>query len=178
MHIRAGRDEEGNGLLKALPGIVKPMLKRSAGLLMYRTCNGMLELLLAHAGDPFWARKDEGAWSIPKGEYPDGEEPLQAATREFQEEMGLEAEGEMIELTAVKQRGGKVVQAWAFEGNCDAGAIKSNLFSIEWPPRSGQTREFPEIDRAEWFVVDVAKEKILKGQLSFIEELEDILKGR
>jgi len=154
------------------------MAKRSAGLLMYRTCNGMLELFLVHPGGPFWARKDEGAWSVPKGEYPDGEDPLQAAKREFQEETGFEAEGEMIELKAVKQPGGKIVQAWAVEGDCDARAIKSNPFSIEWPPKSGKTREFPEIDRAEWFDVDVAKRKILKGQLGLIEELQDILKGR
>jgi predicted NUDIX family NTP pyrophosphohydrolase len=138
----------------------------------------MLELLLVHPGGPFWARKDVGAWSIPKGEYSDDEDPLQAARREFLEETGFEAEGEMIELTAVKQMGGKIVQAWAFEGNCDAGAVKSNLFSIEWPPKSGKTREFPEIDRADWFTVDVAKEKILKGQLSLIDELVEILKGR
>lgn len=154
------------------------MPKRSAGILMYRTCNQRLELFLVHPGGPFWARKDEGAWSIPKGEYSDDEDPLKAATREFEEETGFEAVGEMLELTAIKQQGGKIVRAWAVEGDCDATAIKSNTFSMEWPPRSGKSREFPEIDRAEWFDVKQAREKILKGQIGLIEELQVILKGR
>ena len=145
---------------------------------MYRTCNQRLELFLVHPGGPFWARKDEGAWSIPKGEYSDDEDPLKAATREFEEETGFEAVGEMLELTAIKQQGGKIVRAWAVEGDCDATAIKSNTFSMEWPPRSGKSREFPEIDRAEWFDVKQAREKILKGQIGLIEELQVILKGR
>ncbi|MDT4967732.1 MAG: hypothetical protein QOJ64_2469 [Acidobacteriota bacterium] len=154
------------------------MPKRSAGILMYRTCNRKLELFLVHPGGPFWARKDEGAWSIPKGEYSDDEDPFKAATREFQEETGFEAAGEMLELTAIKQQGGKIVRAWAVEGNCDATAIKSNTFSMEWPPRSGKSQEFPEIDKAEWFDVEQAREKILKGQVGLIEELQVILKGR
>jgi predicted NUDIX family NTP pyrophosphohydrolase len=145
---------------------------------MYRTCNRKLELFLVHPGGPFWARKDEGAWSIPKGEYSDDEDPFKAATREFQEETGFEAAGEMLELTAIKQQGGKIVRAWAVEGNCDATAIKSNTFSMEWPPRSGKSQEFPEIDKAEWFDVEQAREKILKGQVGLIEELQVILKGR
>jgi predicted NUDIX family NTP pyrophosphohydrolase len=154
------------------------MPKRSAGILMYRTYNQRLELFLVHPGGPFWARKDEGAWSIPKGEYSDDEDPLKAATREFEEETGFEAAGEMLELTAIKQQGGKIVRAWAVEGDCDATSIKSNTFSMEWPPRSGKSQEFPEIDKAEWFDVKGAKEKILKGQVGLIEELQFILKGR
>jgi predicted NUDIX family NTP pyrophosphohydrolase len=145
---------------------------------MYRRCNERLELFLVHPGGPFWARKDEGAWSIPKGEYSDDEDPLKAATREFEEETGFEAKGEMLELTAIKQQGGKIVRAWAVEGDCDATAIKSNTFSMEWPPRSGKSQEFPEIDKAEWFDVKQAREKILKGQAGLIEELQVILKGR
>jgi predicted NUDIX family NTP pyrophosphohydrolase len=154
------------------------MPKRSAGILMYRTCNRKLELFLVHPGGPFWVRKDEGAWSIPKGEYCDDEDPFKAATREFQEETGFEAAGEMLELTAIKQQGGKIVRAWAVEGDCDATAIKSNTFSMEWPPRSGKSQEFSEIDKAEWFDVEQAREKILKGQVGLIEELQVILKGR
>jgi len=142
---------------------------------MFRRCSGAPEIFLVHPGGPFWARKDAGAWSIPKGEYSPGETPLEVAKREFLEETGFQAEGEMIELKTVKQPGGKLVQAWAFEGDCDSRAIKSNLFSIEWPPRSGKTREFPEVDRAEWFGLEVAKSKILKGQVPLIEELQDIL---
>jgi predicted NUDIX family NTP pyrophosphohydrolase len=154
------------------------MPKRSAGLLMYRRCNGKLELFLVHPGGPFWAKKDEGAWSIPKGEYSDGEDPLEAAKREFKEETGFEVEGETVELRPVKQSGGKIVHAWAIEGNCDPREIKSNTFSIEWPPRSGATSEFPEIDRADWFEAEAAKKKILSGQVGFIDELVDIVKGR
>lgn len=153
------------------------MPKRSAGLLMYRTCNGSLELFLVHPGGPYWAKKDDGAWSIPKGEYPAGEDPLEAAKREFREETGLETEGETLELQPVKQSGGKIVHAWAVEGNCDPREIKSNTFSIEWPPRSGAIKEFPEIDRADWFEVEAAKKKILSGQVAFIDQLVDIVKG-
>lgn len=152
------------------------MPNKSAGLLMFRRSSGALEVFLVHPGGPFWVRKDAAAWSIPKGEYSPGEDPLDAAKREFHEETGFEAVGEMIELKVIKQPGGKLVRAWAFEGDCDARAIRSNLFSIEWPPRSGKTREFPEVDRAEWFGFEIAKGKILNGQLPLLEELQHRLK--
>jgi predicted NUDIX family NTP pyrophosphohydrolase len=133
--------------------------------------------LLVHPGGPSWAKKDEGSWSIPKGEYEPGEDPLEVAKREFQEETGYQATGEFIPLTPRKQPSGKVITAWAFEGDCDASAVKSNTFSMEWPPRSGKQKEFPEIDRAGWFTIQMGKGKILKGQAGFFEELEQILAG-
>lgn len=136
-----------------------------------------MEVFLVHPGGPFWVRKDEGAWSIPKGEYETGEDPLEVAKREFQEETGFRAAGEFVPLSPRKQGGGKVVSAWAVEGDCDASAVKSNLFSIEWPPRSGRQKEFPEVDRAGWFTIAEAREKILKGQAGFLEELDGILGG-
>jgi predicted NUDIX family NTP pyrophosphohydrolase len=151
------------------------MGKRSAGLLMYRRgrSGGSLEVFLVHPGGPFWAKRDAGAWSIPKGEYSEEEDPLECARREFQEETGVDVVSDaLIPLAPIKQLGGKAVCAWAFEGDCDAASIKSNLFSIEWPPKSGRQREFPEVDRAAWFDVNTAKQKIIKGQVSFIEELE------
>ena len=152
------------------------MAKKSAGLLMYRRRQSGLEVFLVHPGGPFWARRDEGAWSIPKGEYASGEDPLDTARREFQEETGFEGEGDFIPLTPRKQPSGKVISAWALEGDCDASLIKSNTFSMEWPPRSGRQQEFPEVDRAGWFTVPAAKEKILKGQVPFLNELNEILK--
>jgi len=146
------------------------MPKRSAGLLMYRRSGGHLEVLLVHPGGPFWMKKDLGAWTIPKGEYTADEEPLAAATREFQEETGLVASGPFRPLTPIKQRGGKIVHAWAFEGDCDAGALKSNNFSLEWPRGSGRMQEFPEVDRAGWFRIEDAMRKILPGQAGFLEE--------
>ena len=156
------------------------MAKKSAGLLMFRRGSGGVEVFLVHPGGPFWARKDEGAWSIPKGEYAPGEDPLETARREFQEETGFQAGGELISLTPRKQPSGKIISAWAVEGDGDASAIKSNTFSMEWPPRSGKQQEFPEVDRAGWFTIPAAKEKILKGQAPFLEELKEILdrKGR
>jgi len=152
------------------------MPKKSAGLLMFRRREGLLEVFLVHPGGPFWGRKDEGAWSIPKGEYAPGEDPLETARREFQEETGFEGEGDFIPLTPRKQPSGKVISAWALEGDCDASLIKSNTFSMEWPPRSGRQQEFPEVDRAGWFTVPAAKEKILKGQVPFLDELSEILR--
>ena len=148
------------------------MPKKSAGLLLYRKVNGALEIFLVHPGGPFWARKDDGAWSIPKGEFDEDEDPLKAAKREFQEETGFIAEGEFQPLKPIRQAGGKIVYAWAVQFDLDASAIKSNTFSIEWPPKSGRTREFPEIDRAGWFKIDLAKRKILKSQLDLLEQLE------
>lgn len=153
------------------------MRKLSAGLLMYRLRAGNLEVFLVHMGGPYWAKKDLRAWSIPKGEYESGEDRFEAAKREFFEETGFAAIGEFIRLKDLQQASGKVISAWAFEGDCDAKTIRSNTFSMEWPPRSGQFQEFPEVDRAEWFSPDLAKEKILKGQRPFIEELQHALKG-
>ncbi len=152
------------------------MPKMSAGLLMYRRRRRILEVFLVHPGGPFWSKKDAGAWSIPKGEYAAGEDPFEVAKREFREETGFEASGGFFPLTPRKQPSGKIITAWAFEGDCDASAVKSNTFSMEWPPRSGRQQEFPEVDRAGWFTLPDAKQKIIKGQSGFIEELSQILK--
>lgn len=146
---------------------------------MYRRSrSGLLEVFLVHPGGPFWAKRDAGAWSIPKGEYSEEEDPLECARREFQEETGLSvASDSFIPLTPIKQSGGKAVCAWAFEGDCDAASIRSNLFSMEWPPGSERQREFPEVDQAAWFDVETAKQKIIKGQIGFIEELESFISG-
>jgi predicted NUDIX family NTP pyrophosphohydrolase len=146
--------------------------KRSAGILLYRVAGGEPEVLLVHPGGPFWARRDAGAWSIPKGEYDDSEDPEACARREFEEETGVALpEGELIELGSVKQKGGKVVTAWAAEGDLDAGAVRSNTFEMEWPPRSGRTAEFPEIDRAGWFGAETAREKLLPAQVELLDRL-------
>ena len=147
------------------------MPRRSAGLLMYRRSGGTLEVLLVHPGGPFWMKKDAGAWSIPKGEYEAGEEALAAAAREFQEETGLVARGPYTPLTPIRQQGGKVVDAWAFEGDCDADSLKSTTFSLEWPRGSGRRQEFPEVDRAGWFGLDEARRKILPAQAALLDEL-------
>ena len=148
------------------------MPKKSAGLLLYRKVDSALEVFLVHPGGPFWAKKDDGAWSIPKGEFDEKEDPLEAAKREFREETGLVADGEFQPLKPIRQKGGKIAYAWAVQFDVDASAIKSNAFSIEWPPGSGRIREFPEIDRAEWFKIELAKHKILKSQLDLLEQLE------
>jgi predicted NUDIX family NTP pyrophosphohydrolase len=153
------------------------MSKKSAGLLMYRRRHEVLEVFLVHPGGPFWQKKDSGSWSIPKGEYMPGEDPLDVAKREFQEETSFKASGEFVPLTPQKQPSGKIIIAWVFEGDCDASAIKSNTFLMEWPPRSGRQEEFPEVDRAGWFSISVAKEKIIKGQSAFLEELTQMLKA-
>jgi predicted NUDIX family NTP pyrophosphohydrolase len=132
-------------------------------------------VFLVHPGGPFWRRKDSGAWSIPKGELDQHEDPLQAAKREFKEETGFVASGNFMELEPVKQPGGKVVLAWAVEGDLDPSAVRSNTFTIQWPPRSGKQQEFPEIDRAAWFDLKTAKEKILEGQVPILEQLETML---
>jgi predicted NUDIX family NTP pyrophosphohydrolase len=149
--------------------------KESAGLLMYRLRNSTLEVFLVHPGGPYWVKKDLGVWSIPKGEFEGGEDRLDAAKREFQEETGFRPEGNFVALKPIKQPGGKVVHAWALKGDYDAKTIVSNTFSMEWPPRSGKYQEFPEVDCAEWFEMDVAKEKILKGQVSLLEELSQMI---
>jgi len=149
------------------------MAVTSAGLLLYRRRGGMLELLLVHPGGPFWKNKDPGAWSIPKGEYTGDEAPLAAARREFAEELGFAPEGEFIYLGEIRQKGGKTVMAWAVEGDCDPSTIVSNTFSMEYPPKSGKFREFPEIDRAAWFDPESAKEKINPAQAPLIDRLID-----
>ena len=146
-------------------------MKVSAGILLYRRSHGRLEVLLAHPGGPFWKRKDLGAWSIPKGECQDGEDPMVAARREFEEETGLRLQGELTRLGEVKQAGGKVVRAWAVEGDCDPAAIHSNTFELEWPPKSGKLQQFPEIDRFEWFSLDDAREKLVKAQAALLDRL-------
>ena len=152
--------------------------RRSAGLLLYRraakghrAAKG-LEVLLVHPGGPFWQKKDLGAWSIPKGEFADGEDALAAARREFREETGLDLAGPFTPLTTVAQPGGKTVHAWAVEGECDPSALSSNTFSMEWPPRSGRRREFPEVDRAAWFDLAEAARRINRGQAALLDELE------
>lgn len=150
------------------------MAKKSAGLVAYRCLKSKLKIFLVHPGGPFWTKKDEGAWSIPKGEYSGEEDPLAVAKREFKEETGYKATGEFIALTALKQPGGKIISAWAFEGDFDA-KITSNTFTLEWPPGSGKQAEFPEVDRAGWFSADAARKKLLKGQRGFIYELCTIL---
>jgi predicted NUDIX family NTP pyrophosphohydrolase len=146
--------------------------RRSAGILLYRQSGDALEVLLVHHGGPLWARRDTGAWSIPKGEYGDEEDPRACALREFEEETGTALPpGDLIGLGEVKQKGGKVVTAWAAEGDIDADAVESNTFTMEWPPRSGRQQEFPEIDRSAWFPVDLAREKLVKGQVPFLDRL-------
>lgn len=147
------------------------MSKKSAGILLYRMINKTLEVLLVHPGGPFFAKKDLGSWSIPKGEYLEEEDPLEAAKREFLEETGFALHGEYTALAPVKQKSGKVVYAWAIEGNIDEKKIKSNLFQIEWPPKSGKLKEYPEIDRAEWFDISSAKQKINPAQVELLFEL-------
>ena len=150
--------------------------KLAPALLLYRH-RGELEVFLVHPGGPFWAKKDAGAWTIPKGEIGEGEDPLEAAKREFVEETGFQIEGEFTGLDPIKQSGGKIVQAWAIEADCDAAELHSNLFALEWPPKSGKTREFPEVDRAAWFTIPEARTKILAGQVGLIDQLMSLLEN-
>src|SRR5262249_8313517 len=150
------------------------MQKRSAGILMSRRGTQGLEVLLVHPGGPFWARKDLGAWSIPKGEYSGGDEPLATAIREFAEETGMRPRGELRPLGELTQPGRKIVTAFALEGDFDPATLKSNTFELEWPPKSGRKATFPEVDRAEWFSPEVAREKILQGQREFITRLLEL----
>jgi predicted NUDIX family NTP pyrophosphohydrolase len=148
--------------------------KTTAGLLLYRR-RGELEVFLVHPGGPFWAKKDLGAWSLPKGEISDGEELLHAARREFTEETGFAIDGEFRPLDPLKQSGGKVVHAWAIEGDCDPSQVRSNLFSLEWPPKSGKVLEFPEVDRAGWFTIPAARQRIIAAQSGFLDQLIALL---
>ena len=148
----------------------------SAGILAYRQVTRGLEVLLVHPGGPYWRKKDDGAWSIPKGLHEDGEEPLAAARREFEEETGCIPDGEFIALGSFKQPGGKTIMAWAVESDFDLGKFKSNQFSMEWPPKSGRTQQFPEVDRIAWFEHAEAQQKILKGQAPILATLLDRLR--
>jgi predicted NUDIX family NTP pyrophosphohydrolase len=146
-------------------------MKRSAALLVYKQTPDGIRVFLVHPGGPFWAKKDLGAWSIPKGEFDEAEDGLAAAKREFLEEVGQSIDGDFIALTPVKQRGGKIVHTWAVEGEVDEAAIKSNEFEMEWPPRSGRQTRFPEVDQGRWFSIAEASRRILPGQAPILEEL-------
>jgi predicted NUDIX family NTP pyrophosphohydrolase len=154
------------------------LAKRSAGLLLYRQRHGALEVFLVHPGGPFWAKKDLGAWTIPKGEYEPDEEPLAAAKREFAEETGFTADGEFLELGTVTQNSGKVVSAWAVEGDCDPEKLVSNFCPVEWPPRSRRMIEIPEVDRGAWYEMEEAGRRIFASQAPFLERLQATLRNR
>lgn len=149
--------------------------KLSAGILLYRKQEGAIEVFLVHPGGPFWAKKDDGAWSIPKGEYSEGEDALTVAKREFQEETGCQVSGDGLALAPLKQPSGKVIAAWAVVGEIDPASIRSNTFSIEWPPKSGKLEEFPEVDRGMWCDLVTARKKLLPGQRPFLDQLQQLL---
>lgn len=155
------------------------MARHSAGIVLYRGAGAALEVLLVHPGGPFWARKDLGAWSIPKGEPDPGEDPQACARREFAEELGsaLPADAELVELGEIRQRGGKLVTAWATPGDLDPTGVRSSTFTLEWPPRSGTLQDFPEVDRAAWFDLEEAAERILPAQAELLERLRERLPG-
>lgn len=156
---------------------MSPVPSRSAGILLYRRVPDGLRVLLVHPGGPFWARKDAGAWSIPKGEFSDGEDPETAARREFFEELGAAVAGPLSRLGEIRQAGGKRVLGYAAEGDFDCAGLKSNHFEIEWPPRSGRRQSFPEVDRAAWFALAPAREKIIEGQRPLLDRLQALLEG-
>jgi predicted NUDIX family NTP pyrophosphohydrolase len=175
---RAGRSTQISKISFHINGIFFFIMKQSAGILLYkRTTGGELVVLLVHPGGPFWKNKDIGAWSIPKGEFTNDEKPLDAAIREFEEEVGVKVSGEFIELKPVKLKSGKVVFAWALEKDIDVSSIKSNEFQMEWPPKSGKIISIPEIDKAEWFTVDEALQKINPAQSNLILQLVAKLKS-
>jgi len=149
--------------------------KSSAGILLYRRRGATLEVFLVHPGGPFWAKKDLGAWSLPKGELAEGEDPLEAARRELAEETGFVVDGDFRELQPLRQPSGKTILAWAVEGDCDPEQVRSNTFEMEWPPKSGQRQSFPEVDRAAWFGLAEARERIIAGQAGFLEELAALI---
>ncbi|MDI3322196.1 NUDIX domain-containing protein [Pinibacter soli] len=153
------------------------MAKQSAGLVVFRKKKDELQFFLVHPGGPFFARRDAGAWSIPKGEFDDTEDPLAAAKREFKEETGIAMEGNFISLTLIKLKSGKHVHAWAIEGDVDETATVSNTFEMEWPPKSGKQKTFPEIDKAGWFNLQEAKEKINPAQVALLEEMEKLIES-
>ncbi|HYC88395.1 MAG TPA: NUDIX domain-containing protein [Thermoanaerobaculia bacterium] len=145
--------------------------KTSAGILLYRRRNGEVEVFLVHPGGPFWAKKDLGAWSLPKGELDEGEDPRDAALRELTEETGFRVDGELRPLTPLRQKSGKTILAWAVEGDCDPAELRSGMFSMEWPPKSGKQQEFPEVDRGAWFPLGEARRRIIPGQAPFLDEV-------
>ena len=149
------------------------MKKRSAGILLFRKAEAGVEVFLVHPGGPFWAKKDLGSWSLPKGEYEEGEDPLTAAKREFTEETGCVVDGDFVELGDLKQPSGKNISAWALEHDLDPASVKSNMFSMEWPPKSGKMQEFPEVDAGAWYSLTAALEKLHKGQTDFIARLAE-----
>ncbi len=151
------------------------MAAKSAGMLIYRSRAGMIEVLLVHPGGPFWARRDAGAWSIPKGEYTDDEDPEAAARRELQEETGWTIKVELRPLGEIRQKAGKAVTAFAAEGDFDPASLESNSFEMEWPPRGGRIASFPEVDRAEWFRLDEAHERMIEGQRPLLGRLEALI---
>jgi predicted NUDIX family NTP pyrophosphohydrolase len=153
------------------------MARQSAGIVVYRRQGEAVQVLLVHPGGPFWRNRDLGAWSIPKGEYSEGEDPEAAARREFAEETGWSLQGELRPLGEIRQKGGKLVTAFAVEGDFDAGSLKSNVFEMEWPPKSGRTASFPEVDRAGWFALAEARDKIVEGQRELLDRLETLTKG-
>ena len=154
------------------------MVRQSAGLLVYKRAKNGLQVFLVHPGGPFWAKKDRGAWSIPKGEFAEGEEALAAACREFREEVGQDVAGPFVALTPRRQPSRKMIHAWAVEGEVDAEALVSNEFELEWPPRSGRMQRFPEVDAGTWFTFEEAKGRIQPGQLPILEELAQLLEER
>jgi predicted NUDIX family NTP pyrophosphohydrolase len=154
------------------------MPKQAAGILLYRRGRSGIEVLLAHPGGPLWARKDAGAWTMPKGQFTEDELPLNAARREFEEEMGTAPSGDFQPLGAIRQPSGKIIHAWSAESDFDATTVTSNLFEMEWPPRSGLKGEFPEVDRAAWFSIEEARHKIIKGQAPFLERLLALVEER
>lgn len=154
------------------------MPKQAAGILLYRRGRSGLEVLLAHPGGPLWARKDSGAWTLPKGQFTEGELPLAAAKREFEEEMGTAPNGDFQPLGTIKQPSGKIIHAWAAQADFDVSTVKSNLFTMEWPPKSGRNGDFPEVDRAGWFSIEEARVRILKGQAPFLERLLEITQNK
>lgn len=154
------------------------MSKQSAGVLLYRRRGGAVEVLLVHPGGPYWANKDDGAWSIPKGEVEAGERPLDAARREFAEETGAVVDGEFLPLPPVRSRSGKLIHAWAVAGDFDCAQLRSATFVLQWPPRSGELREYPEVDRAAWFDLERARGKISRGQAPLLDALRESLRRR
>lgn len=155
--------------------MAKKIKKQSAGILLYRSADSEPEVFLVHPGGPFWKNKDEGAWTIPKGEFDESEDPLAAAIREFKEETGYAIKGKFKALKPVQQKAGKVVHAWAIAGDVDERNIKSNFFEMEWPPKSGKKQSFPEIDKASWFAISKAREKINSSQAALLDQLLDLI---
>jgi predicted NUDIX family NTP pyrophosphohydrolase len=173
-----GRHEEDAAHRAAVSGAGKPM-RRSAGIVLFRLRDGVPEVLLGHMGGPFWRRKDAGAWTIPKGGYPDEEDPLEAARREYAEEIGHPVpDGELIPLGAVMQANGKLVTAWAVQGDLDPASAVSNTFELEWPPNSGRRQTYPELDRVAWFTLDAARSSAVAAQAALFDRLDEALKAR